>query len=290
MSSMTGQTRQTTAPKKHPASKGPGFGRQKESPRMMDKLRSFAFRATYWVASAFFAITALPLLLIPGRKALMGWIRVYTKVMVWSMRHIGGIKVRVTGQQNLPAGPCIIAAKHQSWGDGFVMFSSVPDLAFVTGDHLMRYPLLGPILKKMGAIVVDNCGGAAARGRLMAEELDKARHNGRPILIYPEGHLAPVGTQHRYRKGVFHLYEKYGVPVVPVATDLGLRWPQQEKRLQPGPCSVEFLPAIDPGLEKGEFMEKLEGMIETRSRALLHEQAFNGTWPKARAASLGGAN
>ncbi|WP_370336915.1 lysophospholipid acyltransferase family protein [Parvularcula marina] len=257
---------------------------------MTATLRSIAFRASYWLASAFFAITALPLLLIPHRGPLMAWIQAYTRVMVWSMRHIGGIRVHVAGRENLPDGPCIIAAKHQSWGDGFVMFAHVPDLAFVTGDHLMRYPLLGPILKKMGAIVVDNCGGAAARGRLVASELEKAKSAGRSILIYPEGHLSPVGTQHRYRKGVFHLYEKYGVPVVPVATDLGLRWPQQEKKLHPGPCSVEFLPAIAPGLEKGEFMEMLEGKIESRSRALLHEQAFNGTWPHARSASLGGVN
>lgn len=255
---------------------------------MSQTLRSLGFQACYWVMSSFFAITAVPLILIPGRAALMAWIRTYTKTMVWCMRHIGGIRVQVMGREHLPEGPCIIAAKHQSWGDGFVMFSAVPDLAFVTGDHLMRYPLLGPILKKMGAIVVDNCGGAAARGRLIAGELEAARHNGRSILIYPEGHLSPVGTQHRYRKGVYHLYEKYGVPVVPVATDLGLRWPQQEKRLNPGPCSVEFLEPIDPGLGKDAFMEKLETMIETRSRALLHQQSFKGDWPHAKAASLGG--
>lgn len=261
---------------------------QKPKPTMGAILRSFLFRTSYWLFSVFFALTAIPLLFIPHRAPLMAWIRAYTRTMVWSMRRLGGIRVNISGQKNLPDGPCIIAAKHQSWGDGFVMFSQVRDLAFVTGDHLMRYPLLGPILKKMGAIVVDNCGGAAARGRLMAEELDKARHNNRSILIYPEGHLSPVGTQHRYRKGVYHLYEKYGVPVVPVATDLGLRWPQQDKVLHPGPCSVEFLPAIEPGLDKGAFMEKLESMIETRSRALLHEQAFHGTWPKAKQASLGG--
>lgn len=255
---------------------------------MAKRLRSFGFRVCYWIFSTLFAISAIPLILWPRRGPLMAWIRTYTKTMVWSMRHVGGIKVEVSGQEHLPDGPCIIAAKHQSWGDGFVMFAAVPDLAFVTGDHLMRYPLLGPILRKMGAIVVHNCGGTAARGRLMAEELDTARHHGRSILIYPEGHLAPVGTQHRYRKGVFHLYETYGVPVVPVATDLGLRWPQQEKRLNPGPCSVEFLPPIEPGREKADFMETLETMIETRSRALLHEQAFRGEWPHAKAASLGG--
>lgn len=244
-------------------------------------LRSLGFQACYWALSAFFALTALPLLALPGRKAVMSWIQLYTRAMVWAMRRVGGIDVGLKGREHLPDGPFIIAAKHQSWGDGFVMFAAVPDLAFVTGDHLLNYPLLGPLLKKMGAIVVNNCGGAAARGRLIATELEAARKAGRPVLIYPEGHLSPVGTQHRYRKGVYHLYEKYGVPVVPVATDLGLRWPQQEKTLIPGPCSVEFLPPIAPGLDKEPFMQILEETIETRSRALLDEQAERGTFSGA---------
>lgn len=246
-------------------------------------IRSLAFQGAYYLTSLFFAVTALPLLFLPGRGPLMGWIRTYTRTMVGLMRLIGGIKVNVSGKEHLPDGPFILAAKHQSWGDGFVAFSQVPDLAFVTGDHLLRYPLIGGILRKMDAIVVDNCGGAAARGRLVAKELDKARKANRSILIYPEGHLAPVGTQHRYRKGVFHLYEKYGCPVVPVATDLGLRWPMQDIRLHPGPCSVEFLEPIEPGLDKDGFMAELERMIETRSLELLEEQKLAGTWPEQRA-------
>lgn len=242
-------------------------------------LRSLAFQASYYLASLFFVVTALPLLLLPQRAMLARWIRVYTRTMVALMRGVGGINVAVTGRENLPDGPFILAAKHQSWGDGFIVHSQIPDLAFVTGDHLLKYPLIGPIVRKLGAIVVNNCGGSAARGSLMADEMENARAEGRPILIYPEGHLSPVGTQHRYRKGVYHLYETYGCPVVPVATDLGLRWPQQNVRLQSGPASVEFLPAIPPGLDKETFMADLEQMIEGRSQALLDEQRVAGTLP-----------
>ena len=242
-------------------------------------IRSIAFQLAYYAASAFFVLTALPLLALPNRRPLAGWIRCYTKLMVTLMQRVGGIDVAVRGVDRLPDAPVIIAAKHQSWGDGFCVHASIPNLAFVTGDHLMRYPLLGPVLRGLGAIVVKSCGGAAARGRLLAAELDAARAARRSVLIYPEGHLSPVGTQHRYRKGVYHLYEAYGVPVVPVATDLGLRWPQQSVALRPGPCSVEFLEPIPPGLSKDEFMSRLEEAIETRSLAMLREQRAAGTLP-----------
>ncbi|MEM6649357.1 MAG: lysophospholipid acyltransferase family protein [Pseudomonadota bacterium] len=246
---------------------------------MLTLIRSLGFQIAYWGLSIFFVLTALPLLLLPGRKALMGWIRAYTKTMVAAMRHIAGIQTAVRGHENLPDGPFIVAAKHQRWGDGFVVFSQIPDLAFVTGDHLLRMPFLGPLLRKMGAIVVDNCGGAHARGQLVSDKMETIRSEGRRILIYPEGHLSDVGTQHRYRKGVYHIYEQYGCPVVPVATDLGVRWPKQSWLKTAGPASVEFLDPIPPGLDKDSFMAELEAMIETRSLALLEEQRAAGTLP-----------
>ena len=232
-------------------------------------MRSFLFMIAYYATSAFFAITALPLLLLPSRQPLMGWIRLYTKSMCFWMEKIAGINLSVTGKEHLPEGPCIIAAKHQSWGDGFLMFSQFHDLAFVTGDHLEKFPLLGGILRKMGSIVVDNCGGVRARETLTSESMVKAREEGRRILIYPEGHLSPVGEKHRYRKGVYHMYREYNCPVVPVATNLGVRWPQQSMKLIPGPAAIEFLPPIQPGMEKNAFMHHLEDVIETRSLEML---------------------
>jgi len=239
-------------------------------------IRNILFQIAYWLTSVFFTVGALPLLLLPGRRLIMVWILAYTRVMVFWMRWIAGIRIKAIGKERLPDGPCIIAAKHQSWGDGFVMFSQFQDLAFVTGDHLEKFPLLGGILRKMGAIVVDNCGGAYARARLVDVELQKAQSHGRRILIYPEGHLSPVGQQYRYKKGVFFMYEKYGCPAVPVATNLGLRWPQQSWKLVPGEAIIEFLEPIEPGLNKADFMKRLEESIETRSIELLGEERPDG--------------
>ncbi len=239
---------------------------------MIVSIRSILFQTAYWMTAAFYVIGALPLLLAPSRKPLMLWILGYTWTMRLWMRWIAGIRVRIAGKENIPNGPFIIAAKHQSWGDGFVMFSQIRDLAFVTGDHLEKFPLVGGVLRKMGAIVVDNCGGAYARARLIDDELKKAQSENRRILIYPEGHLAPAGQRYRYKKGVFHLYKAYGCPAVPVATNLGLRWPQQSWRLTPGEAVIEFLEPIAQGLDKETFMNRLEAAIETRSIELLGDE------------------
>ena len=235
--------------------------------------RNVLFQVAYWISSIIAVLGAVPLMLIPSRKPVMLWILLYTRAMCFWMRWIAGIKITVRGKENIPDGPCIIAAKHQSWGDGFIMFSQFRDLAFVTGDHLEKFPLVGGVLRKMGAIVVDNCGGAYARAKLVDEDLKEAQQQGRRILIYPEGHLSAVGERHRYRKGVFHMYKAYEREALPVATNLGLFWPQQSWRLKPGEAVVEFLEPIQPGLEKEAFMAALEEKIETRSLALLGENA-----------------
>ena len=232
-------------------------------------IRGFFFRVLYWITSIFFAVTAMPLIAVPSRRPVGLWINLYTKVIRFWLHWVGGVKVEIRGREHLPAGPCVIAAKHQSWGDGIVLFSELDDLAFVTGDHLERLPLLGAILRKLGAIIVDNCGGALARARVVDTELSKARADNRRILIYPEGNLAPVGRRYRYRKGVFHMYAAYDRPAAPVATNLGQYWPQQSWRLKPGVAIVEFLEPIAPGLAKDAFMTLLEDRIETRSLALM---------------------
>jgi 1-acyl-sn-glycerol-3-phosphate acyltransferase len=58
---------------------------------------------------------------------------------------------------------------------------------------------------------------------------------------------------------------------VPVATNLGCFWKQQEKKKTPGQATIEFLPPIQPGLSKAEFMAKLEDVIETRTNQLIAE-------------------
>lgn len=234
-------------------------------------LRNILFQVLYYLTSICVALLALPLLLIPGRRYIMIFLQRYSQLMVYWMRVVGGINIEFRGIEKVPDGPCIVAAKHQSWGDGYAVFSQINDLAIVTGDHLERIPLVGFILRKMEAVVVDNCGGAHAREKLVDVELARAKKKNRKILIYPEGHLAPVGYHYRYKKGVFHMYEAYGCPVIPVATDLGLRWPMEERALSPGNAVLEFLDPIEPGLDKDTFMKLLEERIENASLALLPE-------------------
>ncbi|MGJ8563763.1 MAG: lysophospholipid acyltransferase family protein [Alphaproteobacteria bacterium] len=232
-------------------------------------MRSFLFNMFFYAGTFFYAFISVIFSFVPGRRLMMASLRRYTKVMTWAMRVIAGIDVKVSGHENVPKdGPVIIAAKHQSYGDGIVMFSQFFDLSFVTGDHLEKFMFLKRILAKMNAVVIDSCGGEDSRKK-MAETSAVVREQGRRILIYPEGHLSKIGTHHKYRKGVYHLYKDFNCPVVPVATNLGQRWNQSDWQKHAGSATLEFLQPIMPGLEKEAFMQQLQSQIETRSLELL---------------------
>lgn len=231
-------------------------------------MRSLLFNIFFGVCTLFYAFIAVIFSLIPGRWLMMGSLRRYTHLMVWGMRTIAGIKVSATGHERVPEGPVIIASKHQSYGDGFVIFSQFKDLSFVTGDHITKFLFVKRILAKMNAVVIDSCGGSKVREKF-AQTSQLVREQGRRILIFPEGHLSQIGTHHRYRKGVYHLYKDFDCPVVPVASNLGQRWDQNDWTKHRGQATMEFLEPIMPGMEKDAFMALLQDRIETRSIELL---------------------
>jgi 1-acyl-sn-glycerol-3-phosphate acyltransferase len=61
----------------------------------------------------------------------------------------------------------------------------------------------------------------------------------------------------------------FNLPVVPVATNLGLFWEQTSKIKRPGTATIEFLDPIETGLDRTPFLNRLETAIETRSQELI---------------------
>jgi 1-acyl-sn-glycerol-3-phosphate acyltransferase len=241
-------------------------------------MRSFFFNILFYGLTAIFAILLAVLSFLPGRKPLMFGLNIYTRTMVKTMQWVAGIKVHISGFENVPVdGPAIIAPKHQSYGDGIVLFSQFKDLSFVTGDHLEKFMTLKQILRKAGAVVIDNCGGSDARDKLQ-ENAMQVHAEGRKLLIYPEGHLSRIGTQHRYRKGVFFMYKDFDCPVVPVATNLGQRWNQNDWHKHKGEAHLEFLEPIMPGLEKDEFMRERTNLCANLKAGLKRVRASSSIW------------
>jgi 1-acyl-sn-glycerol-3-phosphate acyltransferase len=229
-------------------------------------VRSRAFNAVFMAYTVVFVLACYPLLLAPTRRPLARALRHWAKGVLWLMRRVLGIRVRFTGA--LPrSGAFILASKHQSEADGIAMLAQVDDVAFVAMKEVGRLPLVGPLLRKLEMVLVDTDGGIRERTTLAAGGR-RAAAGGRPILIYPEGTLVKLRERGRYRAGVYHLAADLGLPVIPVATDMGRCWDRRQKMKRAGAATIAFLPPLEAGPDKRAFMSALEERIEAESARL----------------------
>ncbi len=96
----------------------------------------------------------------------------------------------------------------------------------------------------------------------------------RSIIIFPEGTRTTINQNIKYQSGIAALYSVLSVPVLPIALNTGLFWPKSilSLRKNPGKAVIEILPPIYPGLNKNEFLQSLEKIIEERSSRLTIEK------------------
>ncbi len=233
---------------------------------MLAAIRSVIFNtflAVYGPLSATVMSLALPF----PRGVLMAMVRAWPRFTFPLFRLFIGLTHEFRGTENIPRGPHIVAAKHQSAWDTMAFYLVIDDAAYVLKKELLQLPIYGWCVRKAGMIGVDRKGGAKAL-RSMVDQAQACLDAGRPVVIFPEGTRSRPGHRLPYQPGVAALYTRLGVPVVPVALNSGLFWGRRSFIKQPGRIVVQFLPPIPPGLERKVFMRELEERIEAASAKL----------------------
>lgn len=234
-------------------------------------LRSLVFNTLFYVNLALWLVfAAMPALLAPPR-VLLRVTAAWAHSALWLMQVTVGTRYEITGRENIPRGGVMIAAKHQSFWETFVLMTVFDDPVFILKRELMWIPFFGWCLRKLRMIPVDRGAKSRALMAVMRRARVELGQNGRQLLIFPEGTRRPPGAPPDYKTGVMHLYHELGVPCVPVALNSGLYWPRRRFMRRPGVIRMEFLPAIPPGLPKTEFLDLLQERIEAASDRLLRQ-------------------
>jgi 1-acyl-sn-glycerol-3-phosphate acyltransferase len=230
-------------------------------------LRSLCFNAGWYAGSVVIALVGFPILLLP-RRAVLAWATFWIDFIQWWLRCTCGLTHRVVGLENLPAGPVIIASKHQSSWETLAFTKVFPGAAIVLKRELMFIPIVGWAMARAGNIAVARGDGAQAL-RGLVRQAKATIAEGRSILIFPEGTRVAVGAERPYQVGTAALYRQLGVPVVPVALNSGLFWGRRKWVKRPGVITVEVLPPIAPGLGRKAFMATLRERIEGATERLV---------------------
>lgn len=241
----------------------------------MRALRALAFNLVFLVGTVIFGIAGLPFLLTPRRTA-MRFGRFWAQAVLWALELIVGLDGDIRGRENIPAGACLIAMKHQSMWDTLMLPPLLGDPAVVIKRELQLVPFYGWYATRAGSIFIDRKGGAGALRRMVADA-KRATDAGRPVVIFPQGTRTAPGSpvaDTPYQPGIAALYRELGVPLVPAAVNSGLYWGRRTFMKRPGRIAVQFLEPIPPGVPRREVMAMLETRIEAATAALEREAGY----------------
>lgn len=235
----------------------------------MTAIRSALFFTLFWIWSIIMNILFLPGLLFPRMGIVWGQ-HIWTGGIILMMRVICGLKVEIRGKEYLPKHKALIACKHQSAFETMVFHWLTRDPAMILKKELLMIPVYGWYCMKTKMIAVDRKGHAAAL-RSMIEQAQEALKMDRQIVIFPEGTRSAVDDYPAFQPGIAALYGKLDTPVTPVALNTGLYWPRKQFLCRKGTLVIEFLPPIEPGLKRRDFMTKLQSAIDENSQRLVEE-------------------
>lgn len=248
-------------------------------------LRSWLFNISFYVSTLIQMFLYAPVyFLLPHKQA---WIipKLWARVTLFLQRHIGGTDCFVEGLENLPQGAYIIAAKHQSAWETFGILPYMDDPTLVLKRELMWIPGFGWYMAKIGMIPIDR-GAPIKALKKVIQEAKKKVAQGRQILIFPEGTRREVGAPPEYKAGIVTLYQELKLPVVPIAHNAGLYWPNKSRLRYKGTIRIKILPPIQPGLDKKSFMKRLIEETEAACDDLLVAAARSKNPPALPATAL----
>ena len=234
----------------------------------MQFLRSSLFNIFFPLWTLFIALFFYPAMLIssPRTVAIIGFI--WAKISIISLNLLCGLKLEVRGLEHIPSMPFIVAAKHQSDLETIAFHIILEKPVYILKKELLKIPFFGSYLTNMGMISIDRNGGMSTL-KSMLKDVQNRTEDERPVIIFPEGTRTEAGTSGHYHPGIAAIYSTGKYKILPVALNTGKFWAKGNFIKKSGTYVIEFLPHIEPGMDKKEFMSLLATRIEENSNKLL---------------------
>ncbi|MEM6677494.1 MAG: lysophospholipid acyltransferase family protein, partial [Pseudomonadota bacterium] len=156
--------------------------------------RSAAFTAATFLLMGIMGVIGLPLLV--SRRATHEWMRLYARSVLILARRMTGIDVALRGP--LPSEAVVVAAKHQSLLDVYILFVHLPRARFVMKRELLWMPVFGLYTWRIGTVTVVR-GRRGEAGRML-ERIDAGDPGGQ-VVVYPQGTRVSPDAEAPYRRG-----------------------------------------------------------------------------------------
>lgn len=194
-------------------------------------------------------------------------------VPVWmgTILRIGGVKVEVSGLENLPEAPAVFVCNHQSMVDIPVLLTALGrPRALMAKAVLSKIPLLRGWMRLFDCIFVQRSDPKEARRSY--EEGVRLVKAGSDLIVFPEGTRSKDGEIMEFKAGSFRIASTNGAPIVPLLID-GSRYTLEENGcwLCPGKVTLQVFAPIATAQMGREELKALPESIHIQLTAALKE-------------------
>jgi len=226
-------------------------------------IRNFLFSLFFFSGIVLISLIFLPSILLPNKVVLFGG-----KIMgYWTsfcLQFFLSTKIIIKGKENIIVNKkFFIASSHQSMFETFFLQTIFNSPVFILKKELLMIPIFGWYLKKIDSISIK-------RNKISKENLGffhdiskQVISSDRPLVIFPQGTRLQPEDRTPFKKGSSRIYEELKISCQPIAINSGNTWPKKGKKNINTILTVSILKPIEPGLEKGFFLKKLENVIYT---------------------------
>jgi 1-acyl-sn-glycerol-3-phosphate acyltransferase len=236
----------------------------------MQLIRSSLFNLVFILLTAVFSL----LLIISrpfGFAASWFWGRIWSRLMLGSLRLICGVRVIIEGREHLPGTTCVVMAKHQSAFETVAMPRLIPPFVWVLKRELFYIPIFGWALRALNAIAIRRSQPREALKQVLTQG-KRFLEQGRWVVIFPEGTRSAPGESGQYQASGIMLAQQADAGILPMAHNAGQHWPKQGFIKHPGTIRVRFLPYIPPeevgSAKRNDLLARVETEIEAATREL----------------------
>ena len=227
----------------------------------MPFLRSLLFNFFLYLGIVSIFLIALPTLFLPAKFTLL-FGKLLGHYVILIVRIFLNAKVEISGINNIPKNEkYFVASAHQSMFETFALQAILDYPVFILKKELLSIPIFGWYLKKIKSIEIVRDTTTKDNLSFFDKVALIVKNESRPLLIFPQGTRIKVEERIPFKKGVGRIYETLNISCVPIALNSGNVWPKEGIIKYPGKITISLLPSIKPGLNRDEFIKKLENSI-----------------------------
>ncbi len=224
-------------------------------------IRNLIFKFFFFVGILFIIIIFLPALLLPNRIVLYGG-KMFGYWAEICLRLFMSTKIIVKGSENIIKNDkFFIACSHQSMFETFYLQTIFNYPRFILKHELLKIPLFGWYLRKIGSISVNRNKVTKNNLGLIDKIKSSVNESYRPLIIFPQATRVLPEERVPFKKGVGRIYKEIGIKCQPVAINSGYVWPKKGFITPYKTITVSILKSVEPGMDSQEFVDTIEKQI-----------------------------